>query len=365
MAVALGPLIGGALTSGLGWEWIFWVNVPIGIGALVMTIARVPESSDPNARGLDWFGLFSFSIANALLVFALLRGNGQGWGSTQVAGALAVSVGLFAAFIATELRVRQPMLPLSFFRNRSFAGAQIGAFAISASMFALFLYLTLYVQNIIGESPFSTGLIYLPSTVVTFVFSALTANLMVRLPLRALLSAGLVITGVGLSLLSGRALGDEWTALLPGFLVTGVGVGMINPVVANLALSTVPDEQSGVASGVNDTFRQVGVATGVAGFGALVLARATDHIHTHLGLAHDRAQQLAEAASSGPLSGAFPRHVARVAQQGYVDGLNEVLLIGAAVAIVGGALTFLLVRASDIIGSGGFFAPVVEKLELR
>ncbi|MDQ3850078.1 MAG: MFS transporter [Actinomycetota bacterium] len=352
VAVATGPLVGGALTSGLGWEWIFWINVPIGIAALLITIGRISESRDPQARGIDWLGLVTFSIANALLVFALLRGNGEGWGSATVAGALVLAGLLFAAFVAVEARVAQPMLPLSLFANHSFTGAQIGAFAISGSMFALFLYITLYVQNIVGESALDTGLIYLPSTGVTFVVSGATAVLMTRLPLRAMLGAGLVITGVGIVLMTGRDLADDWTGLLPGFLVAGVGVGMVNPVLANIALSTVPDEQSGVASGVNDTFRQVGVATGVAALGAFLLARASDHIDGLLGLGDDRARALAEAASSGALGGRVPEPVARVAQQGFLEGFNDVLLLGGGLAIAGGLLTVLLVRAPDLIGHG-------------
>lgn len=245
--------MGGALKDGFGWEWIFWINAPIGLATIAITVARVAESRDQNARGVDWLGLVSFSAANGLLVFALVRGNAEGWGSTLVVGCLVAAAVLLVAFVLEQARIRQPRLPLGHFRNRSFTGAQIGAFAISGSLFALFLYITLYLQNILGKDALHAGLIYLPSTILTLLVSAATANVMTRVSLRVLLSSGLAITAVGLLLMSGRSEGDEWTALLPGLLFAGLGVGLINPVLANIALSTVPDEQSGVASGINDT----------------------------------------------------------------------------------------------------------------
>ena len=348
-AVAAGPLVGGALTEGLGWEWIFWINVPLGLAAMALTVTQVGESRDPAPRGIDWFGLVSFSIANGLLVFALLRGNDAGWGSTLVVGCLSGAAALLVAFVLAQARVRDPMLPLDHFRNRSFTAAQIGAFAISGSMFALFLYITLYVQNIIGHDALEAGLIYLPSTVVTLLASGATAAAMGRVPLRFVLGAGLALTGIGLLAMSGRSEGDEWIALLPGFLISGVGVGLTNPVLANIALSTVPDEQSGVASGINDTFRQVGVATGVAALGALLLARAADHVERALGIGHEQAQLLAEGVSSGALGPDVPAAVAAAARQGFLDGLNLVLVMGAVLAFAGALLTVWLVRESDLI----------------
>jgi EmrB/QacA subfamily drug resistance transporter len=349
VAILAGPLIGGAMTDGPGWEWIFWINVPIGIATVFVTLTRLTESRDPAARNIDWIGLVTFSSANALLIFALIRGNPDGWDSTKVLGSFVASAVLFAAFVITELRVRDPMLPLGFFRNRSFTGAQIGAFAISGSMFALFLYLTLYVQNLLGQSPFEAGLIYMPGTIISLVISGLTASLMTRVPLRFLLSGGLAILAIGLVVVAGREEGDEWQALLPGFALTGIGVGMINPVIANLALSTAPDEQGGVASGINDTFRQVGIATGVAALGALLLARAASEIQTLLpGTPDAIADDLAEGVSSGALPADVPGAVLAAARHGFLEGLNEVVLIGAGLSMLGALLCLWLVRASDI-----------------
>src|SRR5918995_2371624 len=155
-AVAVGPLVGGALTDSLGWESVFYLNVPIGLAAIAVTYLRLRESRDPNATRVDWAGVATFSSALFLLVLALVRGNDEGWGSTLIVSLFAGAAALMAAFVAIESRVKEPMLPLGLFRLPSFTGVQLAAFAVSGSMFALFLYLTLYLQNYLGYTPFET-----------------------------------------------------------------------------------------------------------------------------------------------------------------------------------------------------------------
>ena len=166
VAVAIGPLVGGALTEWIGWESVFALNVPIGIAAIALTYLRIAESRDPAARGVDWAGVATFSASLFLLVLALLRGNEEGWGSPLIVGLFAGSAALLAAFVVVEMRQKNPMLPLHLFRIPAFTGVQLASFAISASMFALFLYLTLYMQNILGLSPLEAGVRYLPLTIV-------------------------------------------------------------------------------------------------------------------------------------------------------------------------------------------------------
>ncbi len=264
--------------SALGWRWVFFLNVPIGLSAIAVTFARVRESRDPNATRVDWLGLSTFSAALFMLVLALVRGNDDGWGSTPIVGLLGGSLLLLGAFAAIERRVAEPMLPLSLFRGRAFTGVQLAAFAVSASMFAMFLYLTLYLQNYLGYSPLQAGLRYLPITLATFFVAPLAGSLLGRVQARVLMAVGLVATGVGLLLMTGLNSGSGWTALLPGFLLAGIGVGLLNPVVADVALSVVPTERSGMASGINDTFRQVGIAVGVAAWGPIFLARGTQKV---------------------------------------------------------------------------------------
>ncbi|MGI9081539.1 MAG: MFS transporter [Thermoleophilaceae bacterium] len=361
-AVAIGPLVGGALTDTLGWESIFFLNLPIGIIAIGATLLYVAESRDPGATRVDWAGLVTFSAALFMLVLALLRGNAEGWGSPLIVGLFAGATVLMALFLAIEGRVREPMLPLGLFKIRSFTGVQLAAFAISGSQFALFLYITLYLQNILGHTPFEAGIRYLPITVASFIFAPIAGALLAKVQARVLLSAGLMACGLGLVLLSGLDQGSEWTALLAGFLVGGAGIGLVNPVVADVALSTVPDEQSGMATGINDTFRQVGVAVGIAAWGAVFLARGGSKVQELAAgtpaAAGDRPRQLIEATSTGNLDQALAgvpgparETVADAAREGFLSGFNEILLLGGGLSFLGALLALWLVRQSDIVRS--------------
>jgi EmrB/QacA subfamily drug resistance transporter len=359
IAVAIGPLVGGALTDSLGWESIFYLNVPIGIGAIAITYLKVRESRDPNATRVDWPGVATFSAALFLLVLALVRGNDEGWGSTLIVSLLAGAGALLLAFLAIERRVAEPMLPLELFKRPAFTGVQLAAFAISSSIFALFLYLTLYLQNYLGLSPFQAGLRYLPITVVSFFAAPVAGALLSRVHARLMLSVGLAGVGVGLLLMSGIDAGSDWTTLLGGFLVAGAAVGLINPVVADVAVSVVPKERSGMAAGINDTFRQVGVAVGIAVWGAIFVGRGADKVAELTAgtpaASGGRPRELVEAASSGNLDQALQavppsaRHtVADAAREGFLSGLNDVLTLGALVSFAGAVLALWLVRERDI-----------------
>ncbi len=359
VAVAVGPLVGGALTDGLGWESIFLLNVPVGAAAIAVTAVKVRESRDPHANRVDWAGVATFSTALLLLVLALVRGNDEGWGSTLIVALLAGAAAALAAFIAIERRVREPMLPLGLFRRPAFTGVQIAAFAVSGSIFALFLYVTLYLQNYLGLSPFEAGLRYLPITLASFVAAPIAGALLSRVPARVLLSIGLAGVGVGLLLMGGIEAGAEWTTILGGGLVAGAAVGLINPVIADVAVSVVPTRQSGMAAGINDTFRQVGVAVGIAVWGAIFVGRGSDRVAELTAgtpaATGDRPRQLVEAASSGSLDQALAAvppdaraSVAGAAREGFLTGLNDVLTLGALLSLAGAALTLWLVRERDI-----------------
>ena len=358
-AVAVGPLVGGAITDGLGWRWVFFLNVPIGIAAIAVTFAKLRESRDPNATRVDWLGLASFSTALLLLVLGLLRGNDDGWSSAPILAMFAGATVMLAAFAAIERRVPEPMLPLGLFRSRAFTGVQLAAFAVSASLFALFLYLTLYLQNYLGYSPLQAGLRYLPITLVPFLVAPLAVALMGRVQARVLMAVALTGVGAGLLLMSGLTAGSGWTALLPGFVVAGIGVGLLNPVIADVAVSVVAKERSGMAAGINDTFRQVGVAVGVAAWGAIFLGRGAEKISTVASgtpvAAGDHPRQLLEAASDGRLGSALASVpagarglVASATREGFLSGLNAILVIGALLAFAGAVVALWLVREHQI-----------------
>jgi EmrB/QacA subfamily drug resistance transporter len=359
VAVAIGPLVGGALTDSLGWESIFYLNVPIGLAALAVTYLKLRETRDPNATRVDWAGTVTFSAALFLLVLALVRGNDEGWGSTLIVSLLAVAAALLVAFLAIERRVAEPMLPLGLFRRRAFTGVQLAAFAISGSLFALFLYMSLYLQNYLGLSPLETGVRYLPITLASFVLAPIAGVLLSRVRARLMLSLGLAGVGTGLLLMSGIDAGSDWTTLLGGFLVAGAATGLLNPVIADVAVSVVPREQSGMAAGVNDTFRQVGVAVGIAVWGAIFVGRGADKVGELTAgtpfATGDRPHELVEAASSGSLDRALAavppgaRHaVSNAAREGFLSGLNDILTLGALVSFVGAVLALWLVREREI-----------------
>jgi EmrB/QacA subfamily drug resistance transporter len=360
-AVAIGPLVGGALTSGLGWPSIFLLNLPIGLATMAMTLRKVPESRDEEAAGIDWLGLVTFSAALFLLVLALIRGNEEGWGSTPIVAMLVAAALLLGAFIAVERRQARPMFDLELFRKKTFSGVSIAAFVLSASMFSMFLYITLYVQTILGYGPLETGLRFLPLTVLSFFAAAASGKLTARLPARAMLCAGLVLVGCGLLLMHRLDASSEWTALLPGFLVAGIGIGLTNPSLANAAIGVVTPARSGMASGINSTFRQVGIATGIAGLGAIfqsqVAHRLTDALAGTPSAGH--ADALAHAVSAGGApqaiaavpAAARPRLQEAIATA-FSGGLNDLFLIAAVVAFVGATLALALVRRSDFVGHG-------------
>ncbi|HEY0632549.1 MAG TPA: MFS transporter [Thermoleophilaceae bacterium] len=365
-AVAIGPLVGGVLTDSLGWEWIFFVNVPIGIAAAFFTVAKVDESKDPSPSGVDWLGAATFSAALFMFVFALIRGNDEGWGSTTIVVLFVESALVLIAFVALELRSDRPMLDLKLFRNPTFAGASVAAFALSAAMFSMFLYIVLYIQNILHFTPLQAGLRFLPLSLVSFFVAPVAGRLSARLPARALLGGGLVIVGIGLLLMHGISDNSKWTTLLAGFLVAGAGIGIVNPNLAQAAIAVVEPRQSGMASGINNTFRQVGIATGIAALGAVFQSRVQDKVMAGLAgtpvgsHASDIAHGVASGGGRGALS-AVPAQsrgvVEHVATHAFVSGLNELFLIGAVVAFAGAVITFALVRQRDFVGHAQQSAP--------
>ena len=360
-AAAIGPLLGGSLTQAFGWASIFYINVPIGAVAVVLTMRKVAESKNSAGTSVDWIGTVTFTAALFLLVYAIIRGNSLGWGSTSIVLLFAGSLVALALFLLAQATSDHAMLDLSLFRKPAFVGAALAAFALSASMFAMFLYLTLYLQTDLGLSPLQAGLRFLPTTVLSFFVAAASGNLSSRVPVRLLLGVGLVLVGAGLLADRGLTAGSGWTHLLPGFLLAGAGVGLCNPALASSAVGVVPPERSGMASGINSTFRQVGIATGIAVLGALFESRISNRLVPALagtpvaGHAHAIAHAVA-AGGSGQVLSRVPAvdraHAADLIHVAFTGAMNDILLVSGIVALVGAALSVALVRGRDFVTYG-------------
>ncbi|MYS84626.1 MFS transporter [Embleya scabrispora] len=373
LAIAFGPIIGGALTDGLSWRWIFLVNVPIGVLAMALGARRMHESHARGARrvkDIDWAGLVTFSVAMSLLVLGLVRGAQDGWGSARILTMFVVSALALAVFMVIQrARGANAMLDLSLFRVVSFNGIGVAAVFVSATAMSSIFLLVSYIQNTFEYSPWQTGVRFLPMTLMLFLTAAVGGALSTKVPQRLVVGLALTLVAVGLGLI--RPLvdpGSAWTAALPGMMVLGFGLGLFNPARAFLSIGVVEPRKAGMASGMNETFQQVGMAIGIAAFGALFRSRVADRFaHSDVGrqigasahakgeaVAAGGARQVADAAPAG-----FSDQVAHAGRVAFVDSLGDVLSIAAVIAAVGAVLAFALIRGKDLHPSAVGAAPGV------
>ncbi|HEY7951186.1 MAG TPA: MFS transporter [Solirubrobacterales bacterium] len=352
-AVAIGPLVGGLITEHLGWEWIFFVNVPIGALAIALTERKLANVAAQDAAPIDLPGLAAFSLGLFLLIFGLIRGNPEGWGSATIVASLGGAVLLLLAFIAIEARSPHPMLDLTLFRKPAFNGVSAVAFGLSAGMFALFLYLTIYMQGVLGYSPLETGLRFLPLTVLSFIASPIAGALSHRIPIRVLLGVGMTSVGTGLLLMHGLSVDSAIGDLLPGFLIAGIGIGVTNPGIGQAAIAVVPVEKAGMGSGINTTFRQIGIATGIASLGAVFQSRVASKLNELLPNAPDGLAEAVSSSGTHAAAGFAPPgqqgRIVEASEAAFVSGFNEILLIGAILSFAVAAAGFLLVRSRDFV----------------
>ena len=349
-ATAIGPLAGGALTDALGWRSIFFINLPIGAAAFAAGVSRLRESRNPAGGRADWPGTALITAALAALVFALIRGNALGWASPAIVSLFAVAAVTLAGFVAYELHVAAPMADLRLFRRRSFAATGFVAFAISATVIGVVSYVSLYVQNTLGYSPVQAGLRFLPLSLVSFAVAAVTGLLIGKVAMRVLLGVAMVAAAAGLASMARLTATSTWLVLLPGFILGGIGLGITSTGLASAALSAVEPARAGMAAGLVNTLRQVGIATGVAVLGAVYTSRvaaATLHALAGVPALSGAAQRLAAAVASGagvraaaavpPVARAAVTHAARA---GTASGFNDVLLAAAAFAVLGAVAGF-------------------------
>ncbi len=362
VAVAVGPVLGGVLTSGLSWHWIFWVNIPICVLALAVTLTRVEETRDPHPGRPDLVGFVTFSSGLGLLVLGLIRGGVDGWGDRLVVGSFVASGVLLLAFVVSQLRQDKPMFDLGLLRKPTFVGGLVAAVGVSASVFSLLTYLVIYVQNVLGYSAVESGVRFLFLSGMSFVSAAVAGRLTNVVPTKWLIAPGFLILSVGLFLMRGITPSSEWTHLIPGLTVAGLGVGLINVPLASTAVGVVTPERSGMASGVNSTFRQVGIATGIAALGSIFAHQVGDGIRATLAStpAADRSQQVADAVTNGQIGAVIAQAPAslrgtleQAATSSFVDALNHITTIATVIAFAAGILCLFLIRARDFEGHHG------------
>jgi len=363
IASGLGPVFGGLIASSFNWRGVFLINLPIGAAAIAVTLWRVgPTPARRTRQRLDWSGFVLLTAGLVSLVYGLIRAGETRWGDTGVVVCLCLAAVLLVAFLAVERRVADPLFNLSLFRTPTFAGGSIAAFTMNGSLFAMLLYLVLYLQNALGYSVLAASVRLLLISGSSLVASTVAGRLTSRLPAKWLIGPGLVLVGAGLLLLMvGSHDTGSWLHLIPGFIVAGIGSGMVNPPLASTAVGVVPPERSGTASGINTTFRQVGMATSIAVFGTIFTTSLRHHVLRSLSatpeLAH-RAPGLAAAVEQGNparltrnLPGRLQDQVITAVHAGYAGALDDLLLVSGVVALVGGACSFVLIRSRDFLAA--------------
>jgi len=318
---AAGVLLGGVLTDGLGWEWVLWVNVPVSLIAFALSPRLIAESrAEEETRAFDVAGAVTVTASLSVLVYALVDANDAGWGSTQTIGLIGLAIALMAAFIAIELRAAKPLVPFSIFRIRTLTGANVVGLLVGASLFSMFFFITLYMQQVLGYSPIHAGLSYLPLSVVIIASAGIASQLVTKLGYKPVLAMGMLFIAVGLLWFSRVSVGGGFSTDILGpslFAAAGLGFAFVTTTIA--AVSGVEESEAGLASGLINTSQQVGGALGLAVLSAIAISR-TDNVM-----------------SSGNSTLA----------NGLTEGFQAAFLGGAAIAVLGFALTLILIRGSD------------------
>jgi EmrB/QacA subfamily drug resistance transporter len=277
-AGAAGVLLGGILTDGLGWEWVLWVNVPVSLVALALTPGLIPESrSESTTRHFDAAGAVSVTAGLSVLAYALLDASSSGWGSTKTIGLLVLSVALIGAFLVIEQRSKSPLMPFRIFRSRTLTGANFVGILLGASLFSMFFFISLYMQQVLGYSAIHAGLSYLPLAVMIIVAAGLGGQLVTRFGFKPILAAGMAFVAIGLLWFSRVSVGGGFLTdiLGPSLLAaTGLGFGFVTSTIA--AVSGVKEQEQGLASGLINTSQQIGGALGLAVLSTLATTRTHD-----------------------------------------------------------------------------------------
>jgi EmrB/QacA subfamily drug resistance transporter len=315
LALAIGPLAGGLIVDNINWNWIFFINVPVGVLGVVASRIFITESRDTSReQSIDLPGLVTSGLALFALTYGLIEGNQRGWTSAEIVGLFVAAAVLFALFVVVESRQRLAMLDLSLFKNGSFTGANIVALLVSLGMFGVFFYVSLYVQNVLGYTPTQAGAIFLPMTLLIILLAPFAGRASDRVGSRWLMGGGMALLGVSLLLYQRMGVHSGFWTLLPALVIGGAGMAITMSPMTSAAMGAVPPDKAGVGSGVLNSFRQVGGALGIAIMGAIVAS----YVHTPVG--------------------------SLLGKQEFVNGLHAALLVSAGIAFAAAFVAVLLVR---------------------
>ncbi|MFE7929152.1 MFS transporter [Streptomyces sp. NPDC057456] len=333
-AAAVGPVLGGLLTEGPGWRWIFYVNLPVSVVAVWLTLKAVPESRGPRGMRVDWAGTATFAVFAGGTAYAVVRAGEDGWTASATLTSFGLAALALVCFVLAERRAAHPLLDLSLLRRPAFVGVMVGALAFNGVAFGVTPYLSIWMQTLLGMSPVRGGLTLLPMTMAAMVTAVVVGKRFHGVPARLTIGGGLLLIGAGCFCQAVLGAGSDWTALVPGFVLVGIGTGFVAPTVAGAALAAVEPARAGMAGGAVNTVRQLGYALGVAVFGTVVTSRMTDT------LPHDASHALA-GGGAGALRGTFSEHALRSA---FASGLDAALVAAGCAGMVAAALVLVLVR---------------------
>jgi EmrB/QacA subfamily drug resistance transporter len=315
LGLAIGPLVGGVIVDSIGWNWIFFLNVPVGVLGIVVSQLVIKESRDTSQeQSIDLPGLVTSGLALFAVSYALIEGNRHGWSSAEILGLFAAAAVLLAAFVLLETRQRVPMFDLSLFKIGSFVGANVVALLVSLAMFGVFFFVSLYVQHVLGYSPTKAGAVFLPMTLLVILIAPIAGKQSDRIGGRWLMGGGMTLLGISLLLYQRVGVDTGFWTLLPSMILGGIGMSMTMPPMTSVAMASVPVDKAGVGSGVLNSFRQLGGALGIAVIGAIVASYTT----------------------SAPRSAE--------GKQQFVDGLHTALLVSAAFAFTAAIVAVALIR---------------------
>jgi EmrB/QacA subfamily drug resistance transporter len=354
IGISLGPVVGGLITQTFGWQWAFYINLPIGAVTISAVVIVIEDSRDPDAVRFDLAGVATFSAFLFLTTLALISGNHDGWTSPHIIAEGLGAIVFLVIFIVVEKRQARPMVDFSFFRQPTYLGANVAQFVFAAGLLTMLTFMPIYFQHALGMSPRSAGLAMLPMALPLFIVPRIvTAQLSHRLTGRTLLTAGLALVSGGLAFMALVAGKLDYRLMLAGMLVTGIGAGLLNGETTKVGMTVIPPGRAGMASGISGTMRFTGIVIGFAALGVVLFSRISAAITTALpALSEPDRQGLVREIASGNLSGDGVASVSHtvlqaIALRSFTEGYATLFAASAGFCFVAAVATWRLVRASD------------------